>query len=145
MIWVFTYFDDWATSMSFASPFRGWDIFPAMQEGWFNPYVDMRENDKQITIRAELAGCKKEDIRLDICDGYLELSGKKMQNKEDRNEDNLVRRERRFGEFYRRMPIPREVKPENVKAMFKDGVLNVTIEKTTKTERPTGRVNIAAE
>jgi len=97
-------------------------------EGWFSPQLDVKETDKELTLHAELPGCKKEDLHLEVRDDSLEISGKK-EVVDDEQGQNFVRSERRFGEFKRIVPIPEGVKPDDVKATYVDGVLEVRVPK----------------
>jgi HSP20 family protein len=61
-----------------------------------------------------------------VDDGMLTVSGKHEEATEETDE-RYVRRERRYGEFSRRLPLPEGVDPKKIKASTKDGVLEVTI------------------
>jgi HSP20 family protein len=56
------------------------------QRGAWLPLVDVKENDKGISIHAELPGIKREDIHVDVSDGILTLSGEKKDVKKEENE-----------------------------------------------------------
>lgn len=99
----------------------------------FNPTVDVQEDEKNITIEAEIPGVKKEDIRVSINDeNVLVLKGTK--NRETKTEDEkdgttYLRVERSFGEFTRSFVLPDNVNTESIDAEFKDGLLKVVLEK----------------
>ncbi len=97
--------------------------------GTFYPAVDIREGDKEITIKAELPGIKKEDVHIDVNDGVITLSGERKLEKEDKKE-NYHRIERSYGSFHRSFTLPSTVDVEKIKATYKDGILEATLPKT---------------
>lgn len=100
----------------------------------FNPVVDISEDEKNIYIHAELPGMKKEDVKVSLNDDNV-LTIKGSKNREEKTEDekegrSYMRIERSFGEFQRSFVLPENIKDESIKANYKDGVLDLTIEKT---------------
>jgi HSP20 family protein len=99
----------------------------------FSPTIDVHEDEKQITLEAEIAGVKKDDIKVSINDGnVLVLKGTK--NRESKTEDEkdgatFLRVERSFGEFTRSFMLPDNVDTDSISAEFKDGLLKVTLDK----------------
>lgn len=90
------------------------------------PKVDVMTKDNTLITRVDLPGMKKEDVSVEVEDGYLTLSGeRKREVKEDK--DNVYREEREYGSFCRTVPLPSGVKPEDVKATFVNGVLEVLV------------------
>ncbi|MDO9548756.1 MAG: Hsp20/alpha crystallin family protein [Candidatus Marinimicrobia bacterium] len=94
----------------------------------FSPAVDITEKEKEYLISAELPGIKKEDIKMNISDNMLTISGEKNQEKKTENE-NYHRTECVYGSFQRSFRLPEISDQENITAEFKDGVLIVTIPK----------------
>jgi HSP20 family protein len=92
------------------------------------PSIDVEEDEKSIHVRAEIPGIDEKDLNVTLEDNVLTISGEK---KEERKEENkrYVLSERRFGSFKRSIALPAEVKADNVKASFKNGVLTVDFEK----------------
>jgi HSP20 family protein len=85
-------------------------------------------------VHAELPGLNKTDVSLNIQDGVLEIKGSK--NIEKKSEGRTFRKtERTYGSFVRRLPIDKSVKPEEVKAKFENGVLEVTVPKKQHAEK----------
>jgi HSP20 family protein len=97
-------------------------------EGKWAPRMDVFEKNGNLVIKAELPGVKKEDIRVEIEEGDLIVHGERKSESEVKEAD-YYRLERAYGSFHRRLPIPFEVKPEQVKANYKDGVLEIQIPK----------------
>ncbi|MGB4268040.1 MAG: Hsp20/alpha crystallin family protein [Spirochaetota bacterium] len=92
------------------------------------PSIDVEEDEKSIHVRAEIPGIDEKDLNVTLEDNVLTISGKK---KEERKEENkrYVLAERRFGSFKRSIALPADVKADNIKASFKNGVLTVDFEK----------------
>jgi HSP20 family protein len=90
------------------------------------PKVDVFEKDNRLFTRIDLPGVKKENVKVEVTDGHLVLSGERTEEKEEKK-DNVYRTEREYGSFYRAVPLPEGVKLEEVKATFADGVLEVSV------------------
>jgi HSP20 family protein len=104
----------------------------------FVPDMEVVEKDGQLLVRADLPGLKPEDVRVDVADGMLTLQGERKQEKEERRE-GFYRSERNYGMFYRALPLPEGVNADNVKATFKNGVLEVAVPLPMKPEVAKGR------
>jgi HSP20 family protein len=100
----------------------------------WRPSVDVYEKDGNLVIKAELPGMKKEDIEVALDQGDLVIRGERKAESEVK-EENYYRIERNYGSFYRRIPLPFEVKPDQITASYNDGVLEVRIPKPAQ-ERP---------
>lgn len=102
----------------------------------FVPALDVKEDDKTIFVHAELPGLEEKDIDVSIKDGVLTLKGEKKaeEKKEGRNH---VRIERAYGSFFRSIALSSEVDESKVDAVFKNGILSITLPKSTtaKTEQ----------
>jgi HSP20 family protein len=94
--------------------------------------MDVYEKSGQLTIKVELPGVKKEDIKLAMDDGDLVIDGERKTESEVKEED-YYRIERAYGNFHRRLPIPFDVKSELIKANYKEGVLEIEIPKPATT------------
>jgi HSP20 family protein len=99
------------------------------------PRVDAYDKNDRLVIKAELPGVKKEDVSVSLEDGDLIITGERKSESEVK-EENYYRMERAFGSFHRRLPIPFDVKTEDVKASFADGVLEVSVPRP-KEAKPT--------
>jgi HSP20 family protein len=93
--------------------------------GW-TPQIDVFERDHQLVTKIDLPGLKKDDVKVEVTDGYLAISGERKSESEEKH-DNVYRCERTFGSFYRAVPLPEGVRLEDVKATFNNGVLEVTV------------------
>lgn len=90
--------------------------------------ADVKENEKEITVHAELPGFKKEDIELELDDYSLTIRATRHEEKEEQNE-KYFKRERQYGKVERILPLPAEVVTGSAHAKYEDGVLKITLEK----------------
>ena len=93
------------------------------------PFIDVVETDKEIVATAEMPGLKKEDININITDERLEISTESKHEEEKHGKDYLYK-ERRSGSYYRSVALPSSVDPDNAKASYNNGVLEVKMPKT---------------
>jgi HSP20 family protein len=128
-------FDDWP---SFRFPSFGQ---VATQSIAWSPKIDVFEKDNRLVTRVDLPGMKKEDVSVEVTDGYLALSGERKRETEEKK-DNFHRSEREYGSFYRAVPLPEGVKLEDVKATFSDGVLEVSVPLPARPEASVRKVQI---
>jgi len=108
----------------------------------YAPRMDVFEKDNTLVFKAELPGLKREDVQVEIFNGYLIIKGESKAEKEVK-EEAYYRVERTFGSFYRSLPIPWEVTPEQVKATLTDGVLEVQIPKPAESKPEATKIPIA--
>ncbi|RLJ71040.1 heat shock protein Hsp20 [Hydrogenivirga caldilitoris] len=105
------------------------DVFPVSEkEQALIPPVDVYETDSEVVIKAELPGVKKEDIDVTIKENTVHLKAERKEEKEEKTE-NIHRVERYYGVIERVIPLPTEVKTEEAKAEYKDGVLEIRVPK----------------
>jgi HSP20 family protein len=90
------------------------------------PEVDVVRDDGHLVVRADLPGIKPEEVNIEIENGMLTVSGHHEESSEERRR-HYLRRERRTGTFTRSLPLPEGVKPGDVTATTKDGVLEVIL------------------
>lgn len=99
--------------------------------GTFTPAVEVRENDEEIIVKAEIPGLDTKDLDVRLENNYLILQGeKKREEKEEK--DNIVRMEVSYGSFYRAIPLPVEVQEDKIKAKYKKGILTISLPKAEK-------------
>ncbi len=106
------------------------------QFGW--PHVDVRENDSQFKVSAELPGLEESDVEVTFADGIVTLRGQKRLE-----EDTPIYNERWAGAFERQIVIGDAADPDNVKATFKNGVLTVILAKKPEARRQVKRIEIS--
>ena len=97
--------------------------------------TDVRETDKAYEVAVDLPGVKKDDVTIELKDGYLTISAKKnVDNDEKNKEGKYIRRERYSGEMSRSFYVGEDMTEDDVKAKFEDGIL--TLELPKKEEQP---------
>ena len=92
------------------------------------PDIDIRENDKEIILEAELPGIDEKDVELVVRDGVLSLKGEKKLER-DEKKDNYHLVERSYGSFERSFQLPDSTDEAQIKAEFNKGVLRVIVPK----------------
>ncbi|HEX4047099.1 MAG TPA: Hsp20/alpha crystallin family protein [Elusimicrobiota bacterium] len=92
------------------------------------PRTDIKETEKDYVLDVALPGVKKEDVRVEVKNDVLTISGEKKSEKEEKGK-TWLRRESSFGSFQRSFALPEGLRTEDVKASFKDGVLTLTMPK----------------
>jgi len=94
---------------------------------WY-PAVDVLESKESYLIRAELPGMKREDIKVEVKDGTLVLSG---ERKSEKPAEGVEYRhvERSNAKFWRSFSLPETVKQEGIEATYKDGILEIRVPK----------------
>ncbi len=100
---------------------------PASARPW-SPNVDIKENENEIILEADVPGVNEKDIDIKIEDGTLTLKGERKFQEEKKGE-GYHRIERGYGTFVRCFSMPEAVDPDKVKAHYKNGVLTVTLPK----------------
>jgi HSP20 family protein len=103
-------FDEWTTGHE-----RAW-----------TPAIDVVREDDHLVVRADLPGMKPEEVKIEVEDDILTVSGEHRESKEDKDK-HYVRRERRYGSFSRSMALPGGVDAKKIKATTHDGIVEVTI------------------
>jgi HSP20 family protein len=93
------------------------------------PPVEMSETKKSYKVTAELPGLDPADVEVTFEDGLLRIAGEKQQQREE-EERGYRLSERSYGAFERLIKLPAAADPEKISAMFKKGVLTVSIAKS---------------
>jgi len=97
------------------------------------PVVDLVDQDDKLLLKADMPGVSKDDVRVEIKENRIEISGEVLKEEEEK-EEGYIRRERRYTRYYRSIPLPAKVDSEKVDASFKDGVLNIEMPKIEAAE-----------
>jgi HSP20 family protein len=92
---------------------------------WF-PAIEVAENNGQMQVHADLPGIKPEDVKVEVTNDSLIIHGERKVEHEHKL-GGAYRSERRYGEFYREIPLPEGVNPDQAKAQFRNGVLEITL------------------
>ena len=104
------------------------------------PQIEVLQNNGHFTVRADLPGLTKDDVKVEVTDDLLTLSGERKEEKEEKRE-GFYRSERSYGSFYRQIPLPEGARTENAAATFLNGVLEITIP-APKVAAPTRKLEI---
>jgi len=105
---------------------RMFDELAGGRERAWTPAIDIVRDNGNLVLRADIPGIKPEEVKIEIEDDVLTVSGEHEERKEEKDKD-FVRRERRYGSFSRSMALPAGVEAKKIKAKTHDGVLEVTI------------------
>lgn len=97
--------------------------------------TDIQETEKNYLLEIDLPGYNKEDIKIDVTDGYLTVNAKTSREEEAEEGKNYVRRERFSGECTRSFYVGEDVKTDEIKASFKNGILTLDIPKINPEEK----------
>lgn len=95
----------------------------------WNPRVNIEEGKDRFEITAELPGLKRDDVKIEVKDHVLTLTGEKKVEKENKDR-NVYLFERAYGRFCRTFTLPDNVDADKIDAEFKDGLLRIDIPKT---------------
>jgi HSP20 family protein len=101
--------------------------FPAEAE--VKMKIDVTEDDKSYTVKAEVPGVKKEDIQVDVEGPRVSIRAEVKQEKEEKKGEKTVYSERSYGMASRSFQLPVEIDAQAVKAEYKDGMLNLVLPK----------------
>ena len=121
------------------NPFE--EFFPDFGKGfWVRPFalpaeaelkmkIDVKEDDKAFSVKADVPGVKKEDIQIDVDDDQVTLRAEVKREKEEKKDEKVVYSERSYGMVSRSFSLPTEVDDKAAKAEYKDGVLKLVLPK----------------
>jgi HSP20 family protein len=108
--------------------------------GWM-PQVEVRQRGSELVVRADLPGLEPDDVRVEVENNVLTVSGERRQEDEDERE-GYFRSERSYGSFFRSIPLPEGVEEESIKASFDRGVLEVRVPIPEQQQRRGRRIEI---
>ncbi|MGL5541434.1 MAG: Hsp20/alpha crystallin family protein [Erysipelotrichaceae bacterium] len=115
----------------------GWDTFDSLFDDPFfrRPRhfevmkTDIKESDAGYQLDIDLPGYRKEDIHVDVENGYLTISAERQSSNETREGETLIRQERYYGKCQRSYYVGEKVKREDIKAKLQEGILTITLPK----------------
>jgi HSP20 family protein len=91
--------------------------------------VDVEENDKAYTVKAEIPGVKKEDINVQIEGNQVSITAESKQEKDVKENGKVIRSERYYGSLYRTFTLGQDVDQGAASAKYADGILQLTLPK----------------
>ncbi|MGB4467190.1 MAG: Hsp20/alpha crystallin family protein [Azovibrio sp.] len=130
-------FDD--TFRGFGLSVPGLSPLPSEWAGMLKPALDIHETDKQYKITLEVPGVEEKDIQITVDDEVLLVRGEKRQEQEQ-DEGGFHRVERAYGSFQRALNLPEDADQDSIKAVFKNGVLTITMDKRAVSASKQGRL-----
>lgn len=95
---------------------------------YWTPAVDIAEHDNEYVVKVELPGVSKDDVKITLESNILTIRGEKKQDRETK-EENYHRLERMYGSFQRSFTLPSTVRNDKIDAVYKDGILTITLPK----------------
>jgi len=127
----------------FDDAFRGFDFTPFGTDRFFDrgmgwPNIEISETEKEVKVTAELPGLEEKDVEIQLANGALTIRGEKNTETED---NERLFSERYYGRFERRIPID-DVDEDKISAAFKNGLLTVTLPKSTSAKANVKRIAI---
>lgn len=118
-----------------------WDPFdqlggfwPATREAVGFPRVNLSENEKNVTVTADVPGMDPDNIDIEIEEDALIISGE-AESEEKEEQKDFYRLEREYGQFRRIIPLPARVDPNKAEAQVDKGVLRIVLPKTGQERR----------
>jgi HSP20 family protein len=112
------------------------------QSSTWLPAVDVWETDSELVLSFDLPGIPEDKVAVELDDNILTVTGERERTQEH-SSDRFYRFERRFGQFSRSVTLPTGVKEEDIKAEYKDGVLEIRVPKPA--EQKPKRIQIGSE
>ncbi len=110
----------------FHSFFEDWDWPVWKHVHW--PVVDVADNENEIIVKAEVPGCKADDIDISVHGNTLTISGEKKEEHQQKDK-GYYHIERSYGSFRRDINLSTEIKPDKIEAGCKDGILTIKVPK----------------
>jgi len=129
----------WKRPFTMLNPFMMTDLRTDLYE--ISPTVDIYEEGKEVVMKADLPGIKKDDIKVDVTENVLTISGEKRKEEKVEKED-FYRHERVFGSFRRSFELPGDLDTEKIKAHFENGILEVRIPMLKEAEKKHKKIAI---
>lgn len=134
----FSEMDDMIKKMWFGFPFH--NVQKDLDIDW-SPRLDVSETEKVLEIVVDLPGLEKKDISVSLEEDLLTIKGQRKEEKESRDKQfHTV--ERSSGSFYRALRLPVEVERDKIEAIFKDGVLTLSLPKTKESKKKVSQITI---
>jgi len=118
-----------------------WDVVESDSFTSFSPAVNTREGKSAYHVEVDLPGVKKEDIKVDVHDNTVTLSGER-NTKNELKKENYYKIESEYGKFERSFSLPEDADIENIHAETADGILEVVIPKLEAVKESPKKIEI---
>lgn len=122
--------------------FEGLGLEQPLAPASFVPPIDILEDEHNIILKAEIPGVEEKELNIILENNVLTITGER-QLKEEEKKENFFRIERRFGKFTRSFTLPASVDPEQVNAVFVNGVLTIILAKRAEFKPRQININVA--
>jgi HSP20 family protein len=99
------------------------------ENAMWTPLADISEDDDNYSVRLDLPGVKKDDVKINYENGQLTISGERKQEREKKS-SKYHRVERSYGRYFRSFNLPAKIQEDKIDAEFRDGQLTITIPKS---------------
>ena len=121
--------------------FYGWPTYASEEEYTWTPRVDVHETEKDVYLEVELPGLEKENIKVELKNDTLTISGERTyEHKKEEGDSSCV--ERRYGKFERSFTLPDTVQADKIAAEYTNGILKITLPKSEKAKPKEITVNV---
>jgi len=121
---------------------RMFDQLDGHERAW-TPAIDVERDDGNLVVHAELPGIKPEEVKIEVEDDILTVSGEHRETKDEKDK-HYIRRERRYGSFARSVALPPGVDAKKIKAKTYDGVVEVTVPLPKESKKETVTITPSA-
>jgi len=110
---------------------------PTTGTGSFMPLLDMNETDTNYEIKVDLPGLQASDLRVEVTDNVLTVSGERKSEHSEKGDDGKTPHyvERYYGRFSRSIVLPSAVDRDKIDAQYRDGVLKIMLPKAEEAKR----------
>ena len=138
-------FEDFGIERGWLAPRFERDFFPntfgSLEQSAWSPQIEVFEREGKFIVRADLPGMTKDDVKVEVTDDAITLSGERRQEHEEKRE-GFYRSERSYGSFYRQIPLPEGVRADDATATFQNGVLEISMQAPQREERRSRQLQI---
>ncbi|PMQ01654.1 MAG: heat-shock protein Hsp20 [Dictyoglomus sp. NZ13-RE01] len=110
------------------SEFTAIEPFEERTRTAFAPAIDLYETPENLVLKVDLPGFKPEDVDISVTEDQVVIEGE-VKEEQEVKEENVYRKERRYGRVYRRIDLPKPVVPDKAEAVYKNGILTLTLPK----------------
>jgi len=100
----------------------------AYENAIWSPLADITEDEDKYTVKLDLPGIDKKNVKLSFTEGQISISGERKQEDEEKN-TKYHRVERMYGKYFRSFTLPNKIKEDKIDAQFKNGQLTIVIPK----------------
>jgi HSP20 family protein len=111
--------------------FYNWQAAARTEDAVWAPRVDVHETDNEVLLDVELPGIDKSDVKVEVKDGVLTISGERKLERKVK-EEGYRSVERRYGKFERSFGLGETVNAEKITASYKNGIMTITLPKVEK-------------